>query len=154
MFQLKEKENQSKGLNHYSSKFLFCCYNYHVQRKNDNQFNEVLLKIWHRFTYTIVIIQFTIYTISKDFASRINFTAQKVSKYRVISGSYFPVFSPNTEKCEPEITPYLNTFYAVICFHLQYLTTTSKLLFHRGKSFIIYHVPLEKFQSTSVILKI
>ena len=57
----------------------------------------MLLKIWHRFTYTIVIIQFTIYTIYKDFASRINFTAQKVSKYRVISGPYFPVFRLNTE---------------------------------------------------------
>ena len=35
-----------------------------------------------------------------------NFSAWKVSKYRVIPG-------PNTEKYEPEITPYLDTFHAV-----------------------------------------
>ena len=42
------------------------------------------------------------------------FTAWKVSKYLVISGSYFPVFSPNTGKYGPEITPYLDSFHAVI----------------------------------------
>ena len=36
--------------------------------------------------------------------------AWKVSKYGVISGPYFPVFSPNTGKYGPEITPYLDTF--------------------------------------------
>ena len=36
-----------------------------------------------------------------------------MSKYGVISGPYFPVFSPNTGKYGPEITPYLDTFYAV-----------------------------------------
>ena len=40
-------------------------------------------------------------------------TAWKVSKYGVISGRYFPVFSPNAGKYGPEITPYLNTFHAV-----------------------------------------
>ena len=40
-------------------------------------------------------------------------TAWKVSKYGVISGPYFPVFSPNTGKHGPEITPYLDTFHAV-----------------------------------------
>ena len=34
-------------------------------------------------------------------------TAWKVSKYGVISGPYFPAFGP-------EITPYLDTFYAVV----------------------------------------
>ena len=38
------------------------------------------------------------------------YTAWKVSKYWVISGPYFPVFSSNTGKYGPEITPYLNTF--------------------------------------------
>ena len=37
-----------------------------------------------------------------------------MSKYEVISGPYFPVFSPNTGKYGPEITSYLDTFYAVI----------------------------------------
>ena len=41
-------------------------------------------------------------------------TAWKVSKYWVFSGSYFPVFSPNTGKYGPEKTPYLDTFHAVI----------------------------------------
>ena len=36
-----------------------------------------------------------------------------VSKYGVFSGSYFPVFSPNTGKHGPEKTPYLDTFHAV-----------------------------------------
>ena len=36
-----------------------------------------------------------------------------MSKYGVISGPYFPVFSPNTGKYGPEITPYLETFHAV-----------------------------------------
>ena len=40
-------------------------------------------------------------------------TAWKVPKYRVISGPYFPVFSLNTEKYGPEITPYPGTFHAV-----------------------------------------
>ena len=40
-------------------------------------------------------------------------TVWKVSKYGVISGLYFPVFSPNTGKYGPEITPYLDTFHAV-----------------------------------------
>ena len=30
-----------------------------------------------------------------------------------MSGPYFPVFTPNTEKYGPEITPYLDTFHAV-----------------------------------------
>ena len=42
------------------------------------------------------------------------YTAWKVSKCGVISGPYFPVFSLNTEKNGPEITPYLDTFHAMI----------------------------------------
>ena len=34
-------------------------------------------------------------------------------EYGVISDPYFPIFSPNTEKYGPEITPYLDTFHAV-----------------------------------------
>ena len=36
-----------------------------------------------------------------------------LSKYRVFSGPYFPVFSPNTGKYGPEKAPYLDTFHAV-----------------------------------------
>ena len=31
-----------------------------------------------------------------------------------MSGPYFPVFGPNTEKNGPEITPYLDTFHAYL----------------------------------------
>ena len=47
------------------------------------------------------------------------FTTWKVSKYRVISGPYFPVFSPNPGKYGPEVTLYLDTFHTVLyinCF--------------------------------------
>ena len=40
-------------------------------------------------------------------------TVWKVSTYRVFSGLYFSIFSPNTGKYGPEKTPYLDTFYAV-----------------------------------------
>ena len=40
-------------------------------------------------------------------------TLPEVSKYGVISGPYFPVFSPNTGKYGTEVTPYLDTFHAV-----------------------------------------
>ena len=38
------------------------------------------------------------------------FTAWKVSKYGIIRGPYFPVFSPNTRKYGPEITPIWSFF--------------------------------------------
>ena len=41
-----------------------------------------------------------------------------MSKYRVFSGPYFPVFSPITGKYGPEKTPYLDTFYAVVVYDL------------------------------------
>ena len=40
-------------------------------------------------------------------------TTWKLSKYGVISGLHFPVFGLNTGRYVPEITPYLDTFYAV-----------------------------------------
>ena len=45
----------------------------------------------------------------------------KVSKYGVISGSYFPVFGPNTGKYRPEITPYLDAFHTVLQSYAMYL---------------------------------
>ena len=41
-----------------------------------------------------------------------------MSKYGVISGPYFPVFSPNTRKYGPEITPYLDPFPAVYVLYI------------------------------------
>ena len=43
-----------------------------------------------------------------------SYTVWKVSKYGVISGPHFPVFSPNTEIYGLEITPYLETFHTVL----------------------------------------
>ena len=39
---------------------------------------------------------------------------ERCSKYGVISGPYFPAFSPNTGKYEPEITRYLDTSHVAI----------------------------------------
>ena len=39
---------------------------------------------------------------------------EKWSKYGVISGPYFPGFSPNAGKYGPEKTPYLDTFHAYL----------------------------------------
>ena len=36
------------------------------------------------------------------------------SQIRSISGPFFPVFGPNIGKYGPEITPYLDTFHAVL----------------------------------------
>ena len=41
-------------------------------------------------------------------------TAGKESKYRVFSGSFFPVFSPNTGKYGPGKTPYLDSSYSLV----------------------------------------
>ena len=69
-------------------------------------------------------------------------TVWNVSKYGVISRSYFPVlglnteihknlsvFSPNTGKYGPEITPYLDTFHAVgiSVFWIMFTTTKAKM---------------------------
>ena len=48
-----------------------------------------------------------------------------MSKYRVFSFPYFPVFSPNTGKYGPKKTPYLDTFHAVTNFSCQV-----KLVYH------------------------
>ena len=47
------------------------------------------------------------------FKSVTNDHCVKSAQNEVISGPYFPVFSPNTGKYGPEITPYLDTFHAV-----------------------------------------
>ena len=45
-----------------------------------------------------------------------NLLRKKMSKYGVYSGSYFFVFCPNTGKYGPEVTPYLETFHAVVVY--------------------------------------
>ena len=50
--------------------------------------------------------------------------AWKVSKYRVFSGPYFPVFGLNTGKYGPEKTPYLDIFHAVIVLNKCFIPAT------------------------------
>ena len=63
--------------------------------------------------YRLYFLKKTCYQYQKWKKIFITMTAWKVSKYGVISGPYFPVFSPNMGKCRPEITPYLDAFHAV-----------------------------------------
>ena len=51
-------------------------------------------------------------------------TAWKVSKNRVFSGPYFPVFGLNTGKYGPEKTPYLDIFHAVIVLNKCFIPAT------------------------------
>ena len=64
----------------------------------------------------------------------------KVSQYGVFSGSYFPVFCPNSGKSVPEETPYLDTFLAV-----------HGISFFVGRKDIIY--PAQSRQGTIVFKK-
>ena len=61
-----------------------------------------------------------------------------MSKYGVISGPYFPVFSSNTGKYWPEITPYLDTFHAVIaliCFSVMLFNCYDHKVFSETRVF-------------------
>ena len=49
-------------------------------------------------------------------------------KYGVISGPYFPVFSPNAGKYRPETIPYLDTFHARIVRQLRTFLDSEKLV--------------------------
>ena len=98
----------------------------------------------------------------------------KSVQIRVFSGLYFPVFSPNTGKYEPEKNPYFDTFHAVetqlkIFFDLtlrsvknwfwffpdlcENLPSTKKLkILAKSSSFIIF--PLISTPSSYLFLKL
>ena len=86
--------------------------------------------------YSPFLPSFIVY-ISVHFFNTSSFSsAESKTKYRVISGPYFPVFglnlsvfSPNTGKYEPEITPYLDTFHAVntIAFNMSIYFTNYQI---------------------------
>ena len=59
-------------------------------------------------------------------------TVYKVSKYRVFSSLYFPVFGLNTEKYGPEKTPYLDTFHEVGFSNIHFLKVSLIFLFLTG----------------------
>ena len=63
------------------------------------------LKFWILITLSHIFLS---YNGSCDWPLR-----EKVSKYGVFSGPYFPVFGLNTEKYGPDNTSYLDTFHAV-----------------------------------------
>ena len=68
------------------------------------------------------------------------FTAWKVSKCGVFKVLYFPVFGLSTGKYGPEITPYLDTFHAVV--------TWAMTAFIEGKlSSKNYQIKLNEFQT-------
>ena len=48
--------------------------------------------------------------------------------YGVISGPYFPVFSPNTGKFGPEMTPYLDPFHAMTAYVNKIYSLTMRVL--------------------------
>ena len=79
---------------------------FYFYQKQIKFFELLIIPLAHASRYTL--IQYL------DFRLALIFTAWKVSKYGVISGPYFPVFSPNKGIYGPEITPYLDTFHAVI----------------------------------------
>ena len=63
-----------------------------------------------------------------------------MSKYGVFSSPYFPVFSPNTEKCGPGKTAYLGTFHAVL----------NNLYFYIHRNFLIFRFSgLSDFEYTA-----
>ena len=75
-----------------------------------------------RKTKAVIILKRTLYTpIYWLFSKMIFLTAWNVSKYVVISGLYFPVFSPNRGKYGPEITTYLNNFHAARTLSLNFV---------------------------------
>ena len=89
---------------------------FHAKLKNVINDNIIIYFITHRCDMSNLAFSLTL-----------SVTAWKVSKYGVTSGPYFSVFGQNTEiyfvnlriQCKhrkngPEITPYLDTFYAVL----------------------------------------
>ena len=57
-------------------------------------------------TQHFVVLKFSLAGIlMRRFRAYMKSVLRQVSKYGVFSGTYFPVFSPNTRKYKPEITP-------------------------------------------------
>ena len=63
--------------------------------------------------------------------SVLSYTAWKASKYGVISGPHFPIFGLNTGKYGPEITPYLDTFHAVIVIKIFFIFDIDNMFFYK-----------------------
>ena len=106
-------QNHSKCLR----KFSF----YLQWRSISTSFSESMLRGILIYTFYTVILLFSnvLFIVFSNSSNYLLLTydflhsALKVSKYGVISGPYFPVFSSNTGKYGPEITLYLDNFHAM-----------------------------------------
>ena len=82
-----------------------------------------------------------------------------MSKYGVYSGPSFPVFSPDTEKYGPEITPYLDTCRAVlnVRLHVSSIQITKHLqIVNIYKIFTkceYLHIKMSRFKHATKLLK-
>ena len=72
-----------------------------------------------------------------------------MSKYGVFSGPYFAVFGLNTGKYEPEKTPYLDTFHAVVLWSrsllLEKLHVLTPILLKKESTTDIFKERLQNF---------
>ena len=68
-----------------------------------------------------------------------------MSKYEVFSGPYFPAFSPNTVKYEPENAPYLDTFQAVTFFCIWTKYKLERGLILQGLTTVFYHTSTVRY---------
>ena len=68
-----------------------------------------------------------------------------MSKYGVISGPLFPVFSPNTGKCGPEITPYLDIFHTMIISYIIDISVAvvSKQFKYKNTKYWYFHLKFD-----------
>ena len=76
------------------------------------------------------------------------YPAWKVSKYGITSSPHFPVFALNMEICG--VTPYLDTFYAVVAYFSALFTW--RLIHARCYEIIVTRISMEKwsiFKSSS-----
>ena len=79
--------------------------------KDPKYYVRVYLKVFLLLSISLIMIKVS--ESSLICWKKETFTVWKVSKYRVISGPYFPVFGLNTRTYGPEETQYLDTFHVV-----------------------------------------
>ena len=110
------------------------------------QINIISLLSWvFMMTWTLVYLKFKFpsdATARFIISWRKRSTVWKVSKYGVISGQYFPVFSTNTGKYGPEITSYLDTFHAEkLWVYFQIMLRPFSWSFYQ----VLWHIHLNKY---------
>ena len=112
----KKFQKEVKHVGKYKYKILYPQYRSILVKSRDNN-DSHLPKSSGKIFFWICCIVFICFNEGSQKMMKIAFyTAWKVSKYGVICDPYFPVFGLNTGNYGPEITPYLDTFHAVIGF--------------------------------------